>query len=95
MDAVSDLHAGAEGADLNDDAVLIDGNDPGCRAPDRETFVREVGGELIELLGYRLTGVSHVSPRLPCAAFFERDGRRGVFGVQTRLGATLPRCERT
>lgn len=69
VDAVSDLHRGAEGADLDDNPVLVDGNDPGRGAPDRETLMGEVGGELIELLGYRLTGVSHESPRLPCAAF--------------------------
>jgi hypothetical protein len=59
VDTVADLDAGAEGADLDDDAVLIDGNDPGRGAPDRETFVREVGGELVQLLRYRLAGVSH------------------------------------
>jgi hypothetical protein len=31
--------------------------------------VREVKGELVELLLHWLTGVSHMSPRLPCAAF--------------------------
>ena len=59
VDTVADLDAGAERADLNDDAVLIDGNNPGRRAPDRKAFVREVGGELVELLRYRLAGVSH------------------------------------
>jgi hypothetical protein len=59
VDTVANLHAGAEGADLDDDTVLIDGNDPGRRAPDRKTFVREVGGELVELLLHCLTCVSH------------------------------------
>ena len=59
VDTVADLDAGAERADLDHDAVLIDGNDPGRGAPDRETFVREVGGELVQLLRYWLAGVSH------------------------------------
>jgi len=59
VDAVSDLDAGAEGADLDHDAVLIDGNDPGCGAADRETLMREVGGELVQVLRYRFAGVSH------------------------------------
>lgn len=59
VDSVTDLHAGAEGADLNDDAVLIDGNDPGRGAANGKAFVREVGGELVELLRYRFAGVSH------------------------------------
>jgi tRNA pseudouridine-54 N-methylase len=59
VDTVANLHAGTEGADLDDDTVFINGDHPGRGATDRKTLVREVQGELVELLLHRLASVSH------------------------------------
>ena len=66
---VVDLCAGTEGGGLDHNPVLVHGDQPGMGQTDREALALEVTGGACKFRFSWFAGVSHVSPRLTCAAF--------------------------